>query len=77
MNKLIQEVYLVRHGETKWSLSGQHTGITDLPPTENGRRMAKMFQPFFAQKDFAQVLTSPLERARMTCEMAGLGGKLK
>lgn len=73
MNKPIQEIYLVRHGETEWSLSGQHTGITDIPLTENGRRVAKLFKPFFDKKDLALVLTSPLERARMTCELAGLG----
>lgn len=68
-----QQVYLVRHGETKWSLSGQHTGITDIPLTENGREVAKLFEPLFAKIDFALVLTSPLQRARETCELAGLG----
>lgn len=69
----IQQVYLIRHGETEWSLSGQHTGITDLPLTENGRRVAKRLEPVLAKEIFALVLTSPLERARMTCELAGLG----
>jgi probable phosphoglycerate mutase len=69
----IQQVYLIRHGETEWSLSGQHTGITDLPLTENGRKVAKMLQPVLAKETFALVLTSPLERARRTCELAGLG----
>lgn len=75
MNKPNQKIYLVRHGETEWSLSGQHTGITDIPLTENGRRMAKLFKPLSAKVNFALVLTSPLERARMTCELAGLGGQ--
>lgn len=75
MNQTIQQVYLVRHGETEWSLSGQHTGITDIPLTANGQRMAKLFKPLFAKKSFALVLTSPLNRARMTCELAGLGGQ--
>jgi len=69
----IQQVYLIRHGETEWSLSGQHTGITDLPLTESGRKVAKRLQPVLAKETFVLVLTSPLERARMTCELAGLG----
>ena len=68
-----QQVYLIRHGETEWSLSGQHTGITDLPLTENGRKVAKLLEPVLAKENFALVLTSPLERARQTCELAGLG----
>jgi probable phosphoglycerate mutase len=68
----IQQVYLVRHGETEWSLSGQHTGSTDIPLTENGREVAKRLEPVLARQTFALVLTSPLERARMTCVLAGL-----
>lgn len=75
MDKPLQQIYLVRHGETEWSLSGQHTGITDIPLTENGRKVAKLFEPLSAKMSFALVLTSPLERARMTCELAGLGGQ--
>lgn len=75
MNNQVQQIYLVRHGETEWSLSGQHTGITDIPLTENGKRVAKNFKPLFAKERFALVLTSPLERARMTCELAGLSGQ--
>jgi probable phosphoglycerate mutase len=75
VNKPPQQAYLVRHGETEWSLSGQHTGITDIPLTANGRRLAKLFEPLFAKVSFALVLTSPLERARTTCELAGLGGR--
>jgi len=69
----IQQVYLARHGETEWSLSGQHTGITDIPLTENGRNLAKRLAPALATVSFALALTSPLERARKTCELAGLG----
>jgi broad specificity phosphatase PhoE len=68
-----QQIYLIRHGETEWSLSGQHTGITDIPLTENGRKVAKLLEPVLANENFALVLTSPLERARKTCELAGLG----
>src|SRR5687767_13615704 len=75
MDMPLQEIYLVRHGETEWSLSGQHTGITDIPLTEKGRSVAKLFEPFSTKVSFAQVLTSPLERARVTCELAGLGSQ--
>lgn len=75
MKKPLQHTYLIRHGETEWSLSGQHTGITDIPLTENGRKVAKLFEPLSAKESFALVLTSPLERARMTCELAGLGNQ--
>jgi probable phosphoglycerate mutase len=70
-----QRVYLVRHGETAWSLSGQHTGITDIPLTENGRRTAKRLEPVLANETFAFVLTSPLQRARETCQLAGFGDR--
>jgi probable phosphoglycerate mutase len=69
------EVFLVRHGETEWSLSGQHTGTTDVPLTENGRREAAALGRMLSGTDFALVLASPLERARMTCDLAGLGGR--
>ena len=65
-------VCLVRHGETDWSLTGQHTGRTDLPLTENGERVARLLAPVLAREPFALVLTSPLQRARRTCELAGL-----
>ena len=68
----LQQVFLVRHGETEWSLSGQHTGVTDLPLTDHGREMAKRLEPLFAHEQLALVLTSPLRRARTTCALAGL-----
>lgn len=73
MAESTQRVYVVRHGETEWSLSGQHTGVTDIPLTENGRAVARRLRPVLAEQSFELVLTSPLRRARETCELAGLG----
>ena len=70
-----QKVLLIRHGETEWSLSRQHTGTTDIPLTENGRKVARLLQPILAKHVFALVLTSPLQRARETCELAGLADR--
>jgi broad specificity phosphatase PhoE len=69
------EVFVVRHGETAWSLSGQHTSVTDIPLTENGRAVARRLEPILAKSSFSLVLTSPLSRVRETCELAGLGGR--
>ena len=70
-----QSVFVIRHGETEWSLSGQHTGMTDIPLTENGRALARRLRPVLAKEAFQLVLTSPLGRARETCELAGLGAR--
>jgi len=67
------QIYFIRHGETAWSLSGQHTGRTDLPLTPNGESMAKNLAPRLKGIPFSLVLTSPRLRASMTCEQAGLG----
>lgn len=67
-------VYLARHGETEWSLSGQHTGLTDLPLTPHGEELAKKLAPRLAGLSFAKVFSSPLQRAARTCELAGFGG---
>jgi probable phosphoglycerate mutase len=66
-------VYLARHGETAWSLSGQHTGLTDLPLTERGERHAAQLGERLRELRFARVLTSPLQRAARTCALAGFG----
>lgn len=66
-------IYLIRHGETEWSLAGKHTGATDLPLTRNGERAAGALAGGLAAIGFRTVLTSPLQRARKTCELAGLG----
>jgi len=70
-----QEVFLIRHGETEWSLNGRHTGSSDIPLTEKGRQVARLWQPYAAARSFGLVLSSPLQRARETCELAGLAGQ--
>jgi probable phosphoglycerate mutase len=69
----LQRAILIRHGETAWTLSGQHTGTTDIPLTERGRAAARLLAPLAVKVDISLVLTSPLLRARETCELAGLG----
>lgn len=73
MSSEFQAIYLARHGETAWSLSGQHTGLTDLPLTERGERNARALRERLSGLNFAKVFSSPLQRAARTCELAGFG----
>lgn len=73
MSYVKQRVYLIRHGETQWSVSRQHTGRTDIPLTDNGRAVARRLALLLAGQTLERVLVSPLQRARETCELAGLG----
>ena len=70
---LAARLFLIRHGETEWSLSGQHTGRTDIPLTADGEAAARRLGPWLEGVAFARVLTSPRQRARRTCELSGLG----
>ena len=71
MSEILPVLYLARHGETAWSLTGQHTGLTDLPLTERGERNARLLGKRLAGLTLAKVFTSPLQRATRTCELAG------
>jgi len=73
MSSPLPVIYLARHGETKWSLSGQHTGLTDLPLTERGEENARALRKRLSGLNFGKVFTSPLHRATRTCELAGFG----
>ena len=73
MNETLPLVYLARHGETAWSLSGQHTGLTDLPLTERGEANARALGDRLRGLAFGLVLASPLQRAKHTCQLAGFG----
>jgi probable phosphoglycerate mutase len=67
------EIVLVRHGETEWTRTGQHTGNADIPLTDQGRTQGELLREWLAGRAFARVLTSPLERAVETCRLAGFG----
>jgi broad specificity phosphatase PhoE len=73
MSAPLATAFLARHGETAWSLTGQHTGLTDLPLTERGERNAQRLADRLKGLTFAKVLTSPLQRAHRTCVLAGFG----
>jgi len=71
------QLFLLRHGETEWSLSGAHTGRTDLPLTERGQQRAQAIGKYLNSRPFAAVLTSPMLRARETCRLAGYSDSAK
>lgn len=73
MSEVLPVLYVARHGETAWSLSGQHTGLTDLPLTPKGEHNARRLGERLKAMIFARVFTSPLQRAARTCELAGFG----
>src|SRR5215475_14911366 len=73
MSEQLSVIYVARHGETAWSLSGQHTGITDLPLTDRGERNARRLGERLKGLTFTKVFTSALQRAARTCELAGFG----
>jgi broad specificity phosphatase PhoE len=75
MGEMLPTLYIARHGETAWSLSGQHTGLTDLPLTDRGQSNARRLGNPLRGRSFAHVFTSPLQRARRTCELAGFGAE--
>lgn len=68
-----RQLWLLRHGATEWALNGRHTGTTDLPLLPQGEQEAEALAPILSSRSFAAVFTSPLQRARRTCELAGLG----
>jgi len=70
---IAREIWLIRHGETQWSRSGQHTGRTDIPLTDRGREQARALVPLLTAQRFDAVLSSPMTRALETCRLAGLG----
>ena len=73
MDNQLPVIYIARHGETAWTVTGQHTGLTDLPLTPQGERNARALAERLDGLTFAKVFTSPLQRARRTCELAGFG----
>ena len=77
MSNALPDVYMARHGETAWSLAGRHTGRTDLPLTERGEENARSLRARLEGIEFTEVLVSPLQRARTTCELAGFGAVAK
>ena len=77
MTSALPEIHVIRHGETAWTESRQHTGLTDIPLTERGERQARRFGDHLGGRTYPHVFTSPLQRARRTCELAGFGAEAK
>lgn len=75
MDSQFPVIYLARHGETAWTITGQHTGLTDLPLTTQGENNARGLECRLRGLEFARVFTSPLQRVRRTCELAGFGSR--
>ena len=69
----MNEIWLFRHGATEWSKNGRHTGTTDLPLLPEGERVATAMRPFVSSRTFSMVLSRPLNRARRTAELIGVG----
>ena len=74
---MVGKLYIIRHGETEWSLSGQHTGRTDIPLTAHGEEEARRLAPWLKDIQFSVALCSPRQRAQRTCELAGMGALAK
>ncbi len=77
MSQSLPEIHVIRHGETAWTESRRHTGLTDIPLTERGERQARRFGEHLRSRTYARVFTSPLQRAKRTCELAGFGPTAK
>jgi probable phosphoglycerate mutase len=77
MSQMFPQVFLARHGETAWTVSGQHTGLSDIPLTERGERNARRLGERLKGLSFARVFSSPLQRARRTGELAGFGDRIE
>jgi probable phosphoglycerate mutase len=77
MSDTQRQLWLLRHGATEWALNGRHTGSTDLPLLPQGEAEATALAPILAKQAFAAVFSSPLQRARQTCELAGLGAQMQ
>lgn len=75
MTGALPRVYLARHGETAWTVTGRHTGVTDLPLTERGEENARRLGKLIGHEQFAHILVSPLKRTWHTCELAGFAGR--
>lgn len=73
----LKDIYLIRHGETKWALTGQHTGVTDLPLLESGKKQAVLLEKRLKNEKFTKVFSSPLIRAKETCILAGFNPEIE